>query len=130
VAHAGFRLVYTPDAVVEHLAAPYAKGRRFDLRYVYWAQKNHLIVLIRNFGLTEPIVRRYLSTSIGGAASSIAERMSTARERAGGHDPAGALRSAGGAILRAGVVVAATLSGVWAGVRLAGADRRARRLRR
>ena len=68
VAHAGFRLVYTPDAVVEHLAAPYAKGRRFDLRYVYWAQKNHLIVLIRNFGLTEPIVRRYLSTSIGGAA--------------------------------------------------------------
>ncbi len=130
VAHAGFRLVYTPDAVVEHLAAPYAKGRRFDLRYVYWAQKNHLIVLIRNFGLTEPIVRRYLSTSIGGAASSIGERMSTARQRATGHDLAGALRSVGGAVLRAGVVVAATLSGVWAGVRLAGADRRDRRLRR
>jgi GT2 family glycosyltransferase len=130
VAHAGFRLVYTPDAVVEHLAAPYAKGRRFDLRYVYWAQKNHLIVLIRNFGLTEPIVRRYLSTSIGGAVSSIGERMSAGGRRAAGRDLAGALRSTGGAVLRTGVVVTATLSGVWAGVRLAGADRRARRLRR
>ena len=54
---AGYRLVYTPDAVVEHVAAPYAKGRRFDLRYAYWAQKNHLILLIRNFGLGAPIVR-------------------------------------------------------------------------
>ena len=65
VAHAGYKLVFTPDAVVEHLAAPYAKGARFDLRYAYWAQKNHLIVLIRNFGVTGPIVRRYLSTSVG-----------------------------------------------------------------
>ncbi len=100
VAHAGFRLVYTPDAVVEHLAAPYAKGKRFDLRYVYWAQKNHLIVLIRNFGPTEPIVRRYLSTSIGGAVSSIGERASAAKGRAASHDLCGAVRSTGGAVLR------------------------------
>ena len=51
VTRAGYRLLYTPTAVVEHVAAPYAKGRRFDLRYVYWAQKNHMIVLIRNFGI-------------------------------------------------------------------------------
>ncbi len=58
VTGAGYRLVYAPDAVVEHVAAPYAKGERFDLRYAYWAQKNHLILLIRNFGLASPIVRR------------------------------------------------------------------------
>ena len=124
VAHAGFKLVYTPDAVVEHLAAPYAKGRRFDLRYVYWAQKNHLIVLIRNFGLTEPIVRRYLSTSVAGSLAAIGERTSSARSRARTRDLSGALRSGGGAVLRTGVVMAATVTGVWAGVRLAGRDRR------
>ena len=58
---AGYRLVYTPDAVVEHVAGPYAKGQRFDLRYAYWGQKNHLILLIRNFGLTSAIVRAYLA---------------------------------------------------------------------
>ncbi len=124
VAHAGFRLVYTPDAVVEHLAAPYAKGKRFDLRYAYWAQKNHLIVLIRNFGLTRPIVRRYLSASIGGAVVSIGERVSASWKSPAHRDPARAVRSTGGALLRTGVVVAATLSGVWAGISLARADRR------
>jgi len=124
VAHAGYKLVYTPDAVVEHLAAPYAKGRRFDLRYVYWAQKNHLIVLIRNFGLTEPIVRRYLSTSVAGSFAAIGERASMATGRARTRDISGAVRSAGGAVLRTGVVVAATVTGVWSGVRLSGEDRR------
>jgi len=124
VAHAGFKLVFTPDAVVEHLAAPYAKGRRFDLRYVYWAQKNHLIVLIRNFGLAAPIVRRYLSTSVAASFAAIGERTSTATSRARTRDLAGAVRSLGGAVLRAGVVLTATVTGVWAGVRLAGGDRR------
>ncbi len=63
VTGAGYRLVYAPDAVVEHVAAQYAKGERFDLRYAYWAQKNHLILLMRNFGPRHPLVRRYLSSS-------------------------------------------------------------------
>jgi GT2 family glycosyltransferase len=124
VAHAGYKLVFTPDAVVEHLAAPYAKGARFDLRYAYWAQKNHLIVLIRNFGVTGPIVRRFLSTSVGNAVADIGERASRARSRAGSHDVTGAVRSAGSAVPRTAVVVAATVTGVWAGVRLAREDRR------
>ncbi len=124
VAHAGFKLVYTPDAVVEHLAAPYAKGRRFDLRYVYWAQKNHLIVLIRNFGVTEPIVRRYVSTSVAGSFAAIGERTSTAGSRARARDLSGAVKSGGGAVMRTGVVLAATVTGAWTGIRLAGRDRR------
>jgi GT2 family glycosyltransferase len=123
VAHAGYRLLYTPDAVVEHLAAPYAKGQRFDLRYAYWAQKNHFIVLIRNFGLTKPIVRRYLSTSMRDAASDFGVRMSRARSRAGEHDLLGALRASGAAVMRTAVIAAATFTGVWAGARLAGDDR-------
>jgi GT2 family glycosyltransferase len=124
VAHAGYKLVFTPDAVVEHLAAPYAKGVRFDLRYAYWDQKNHLIVLIRNFGVTGPIVRRYLSTSVSNTVADIGVRTSRARSRASTHEVSGALRSAGGAVLRTAVAAAATVTGLWAGVRLAREDRR------
>jgi GT2 family glycosyltransferase len=124
VAHAGYRLVFTPDAVVEHVAAPYAKGRRFDLRYAYWAQKNHLIVLIRNFGLSDPLVRRYVATSLRTAATDVGVRARRAWTRAGSRDLAGAARSAGSAAPRAAVVAGATVSGAWAGIRLAAADRR------
>jgi len=123
VAHAGYRLVYTPDAVVEHLAAPYAKGRRFDLRYAYWAQKNHLIVLVRNFGPGHPLVRRYLATSLRGAGGDLGTRLVRAGRRARDHDPAGAARSGGGAVARTAVVLAATVTGLGAGFRWASRDR-------
>ena len=123
VARAGYRLIYTPDAVVEHVAAPYAKGKRFDLRYSYWAQKNHLILLIRNFGLGAPIVRAYLGTSLRQAARDCSARVGTAFGRAKGRDGRGALRASGAAIARAGVVLAASVTGLVAGGRLAGEDR-------
>ncbi len=122
---AGYRLVYTPDAVVEHVAAPYAKGRRFDMRYVYWAQKNHLILLIRNFGSADPIVRRYLSASIRGTLEEFSTRARRAGSRARGRDLTGAARAASGALARTGVLLVATVSGLWAGVRTAREDRRA-----
>jgi GT2 family glycosyltransferase len=124
VAHAGYRLVYTPDAVVEHLAAPYAKGQRFDLRYAYWAQKNHLIVLIRNFGPAHPIVRRYLRASMRGSLSDLGVRMSRARDRASDHDSSGTVRAAGAGVSRSAVEMVATVTGLAAGVRLAAGDRR------
>src|SRR6202035_189572 len=108
VAHAGYRLTYTPDAVVEHVAAPYAKGERFDLRYAYWAQKNHLILLIRNFGLTRPIVRAYLSTSMRQAGRESSTRFGTAWARARGRDRRGALRASGAAVSWGGVMMAAS----------------------
>jgi GT2 family glycosyltransferase len=124
VAHAGFRLVYTPDAVVEHVAAPYAKGERFDLRYAYWAQKNHVILLIRNFGPTRPIVRAYLSTSLRAQAGDFTTRMGRAVHRARGFHVVGAARAAAAAIARTAVFAAASVTGLWAGVRMSGDDRR------
>ncbi len=123
VAHAGYRLVYTPDAVVEHVAAPYAKGQRFDLRYAYWAQKNHLILLIRNFGLTDPIVRRYLRASLRDTRAELGVRMSRAQGRARGRDSSGAVKAAGAGVARTVVVMAATVTGVGAGARMAAQDR-------
>jgi len=124
VTRAGYRLVYTPDAVVEHVAGPYAKGQRFDLRYAYWAQKNHLILLIRNFGARAPIVRSFLVSSVGGVVEDTAVRMSRSWRRAKDRDGAGAVRAAGAAVLRAVVVAAGSVTGVVAGWHQAARDAR------
>jgi GT2 family glycosyltransferase len=61
----GGRLVYTPRAVVRHMAAPYGTGgRRFDHRYLYYARRNHVVMLVRNFGWRDPMVRRYARTTL------------------------------------------------------------------
>ncbi len=126
VALQGYRLVYTPDAVVEHVAGPYAKGRRFDLRYAYWAQKNHLILLIRNFGLAAPVVRAYLRSSLREAAAEGAGRAARSTALATGRDGRGALRSAVAALVRPAAALVATVTGLVGGARLARADRRRR----
>ena len=46
----GGRLMFTPFAVVDHLGGPYAKGRRFDLRYQYYTQRNHVVLLRATVG--------------------------------------------------------------------------------
>ena len=63
IAKAGHRLVYTPDAVVDHLPGEYAKGKRFDRRYVYYANRNSVVLLARVYGMDAPIVRRFLGTA-------------------------------------------------------------------
>ncbi|WP_069387941.1 glycosyltransferase family 2 protein [Cellulosimicrobium cellulans] len=61
----GGRLVYAPRALVRHMAAPYGTGgRRFDLRYLYYARRNHVVMLVRNFGWRDPMVRRYARTTL------------------------------------------------------------------
>ncbi len=117
---AGYRLLYTPDAVVEHVAGPYAKGQRFDLRYSYWTQKNHLILLIRNFGITDPLVRRFLVSSWRTALADGGVRLERAREpgptsRAGRGVEGGRSRRP-----RTAVTAAASVSGVVDGIRLTG----------
>jgi GT2 family glycosyltransferase len=47
----GYRAVFSPHAVVDHVGAPHIKGRRFDYRYMFWARHNHALLLARNFGL-------------------------------------------------------------------------------
>lgn len=124
VGRAGYRLVFEPTSVVEHVAAPYAKGQRFDLRYAYWAQKNHLILLMRIFGVAHPLVRRYLSTSTHQVWDDERARAQRAKDRARRRDLRGAAASAGGGVTRAAVVAAASLTGVVAGASAARADRR------
>lgn len=56
----GWRVVWTPFAVVDHVAAPQAKGKRLDLRYHFYSRRNHIAFLGRNFGLRSPVLRRYV----------------------------------------------------------------------
>jgi len=48
---------------VDHIGAPQAIGKRFDIRYAYYGQRNHLVLLVRNFGPVSAIVLRYLARS-------------------------------------------------------------------
>jgi len=120
VAHAGYRLLYTPFAVVEHVAAPYAKGRRFDLRYEYWSQHNHIVLLVRNFGALAPITIRYLVFSVG---HDTARRFSLSGRRARSRQARGAIRAAANAIVRSATVVGATPVGFIRGIQLSRLDR-------
>jgi GT2 family glycosyltransferase len=104
----GWRLVFTPGAVVDHVAGTYAKGRRFDLRYTYYSQRNHLVLLSRTVGAGSQVYRRYLgvaSREIGGKGGD------SARSAARLH-PRGFV----GGIARAGAASAGLLAGVRAGV--------------
>ncbi|HSI11447.1 MAG TPA: glycosyltransferase family 2 protein [Chthoniobacter sp.] len=95
----GWRIVFNPDAVVDHLGAPHAKGRRFDVRYAYYAQRNHLALLVRNFGPAAGILWRYLAASMQEAVVEFVRRV-------------------GAAVLRAGAYVCGTIAGLAAGLTL------------
>jgi GT2 family glycosyltransferase len=56
----GYRLVFEPKAVVDHVGAPQAKGARHGARYVYYASRNHLLLLAANFGLFHPVFWRFV----------------------------------------------------------------------
>lgn len=58
-----YRILFNPLACVDHIGAPQAKGKRFDARYVYFSERNHLVMLVRNFGLNAGIVWRYILCS-------------------------------------------------------------------
>ncbi|WP_289019458.1 glycosyltransferase family 2 protein [uncultured Ornithinimicrobium sp.] len=51
---AGYRLIYTPEAVVRHVGGTYARGRRFDLRYEYFGARNHAVLLRTAVGPDDP----------------------------------------------------------------------------
>jgi GT2 family glycosyltransferase len=77
----GYKIVFTPHAVVDHIGAPQAVGRRFDLRYAYYAQRNHLVLLLRNFGPASPVVWRNLGWSLGAGALDAMRRIAGACAR-------------------------------------------------
>lgn len=75
----GFRVVLNPRAVVDHVAARQFRGQRFDVRYDYYAQRNHLVLLLRNFGPLDPVVRRYLTVTVRTLLRSFVERLRAGR---------------------------------------------------
>lgn len=107
---AGHRVVYTPAAVVEHEPGPYARGRRFDLRYTYYSQRNHLVLLSRTFGVGSRYFRRYVVAALGEVVRELGRAGSAAvdTERGGLR---GRTRGAGGSVLRAFTMVGGLLAG-------------------
>ena len=51
VRRVGYSILFNPRSVVDHIAAPQAKGQRFDLHYAYSYHRNWIALLVRNFGL-------------------------------------------------------------------------------
>lgn len=118
VRQAGYRIVYSPDAVVLHLGGTYAKGRRFDLRYFYYGARNHVVLLAHVYGLRAPILRRYAMASLkswGRELRTGVEALSDPHRRS----PRAKMRGLGGAVVRVGVGVAGSLVGLAAAARIA-----------
>jgi GT2 family glycosyltransferase len=110
---AGFRIVYTPRALVEHVAGTYARGRRFDVRYTFYGHRNHVVLLSHTFGMGAPILRRYYGTAlreVGGnaldAAKAVIDGERTPRQR---------VRTVGGRVLHASAALGGLAAGTAAG---------------
>ncbi|MBY6060275.1 glycosyltransferase family 2 protein [Microbacterium esteraromaticum] len=58
---AGYRVVFAPRAVVLHVAGEYAKGKRFDLRYRFYAARNHILLLTTVLGWRDPHLLRHIA---------------------------------------------------------------------
>ena len=123
VRQAGHRIVYTPSAVVTHVAAPYVHGRRFDLRYHYYGHRNHIVLLTSTIGTRDPRTRLYV-------ASVLREDIAGGLKEGAGAlvdsdlAPRARIRRAGGRVLRAGVAAAGLVTGGVAAGRIAVAARR------
>ncbi|TQM64001.1 glycosyltransferase family 2 protein [Humibacillus xanthopallidus] len=121
IGRAGWRIVYTPSALVEHVAAPYTRGRRFDVRYTYYGHRNHIVLLSHTFGMGAPILRRYVGTTLRGVGGTVAEGAKALVD--GDRSPRQRVRSLGGKALHA----SATLGGLAAGTTVAARTRLAAR---
>ena len=64
VGRLGYRVIFAPRAVVDHVGAPQVKGQRSDLRYDFYSRRNHFAFLVRNFGPLSPILWRFVPLSV------------------------------------------------------------------
>jgi len=125
IRRAGFELIFTPTAVVRHVAGPYHAGRRFDLRYDYYAHRNHVVLLASTHHWRElrafvPHVAGLMGRDLKDAARRAVEQRRSA--------PKTALRAAVGAPARSVVGVAGLCSGAVAAAKALSREReRARR---
>lgn len=108
---AGMRIIYTPAAIVRHVAGTYARGRRFDARYRYYGARNHVVLLATTLGFDDPRVRRYLGSAAGGWVRDIGRGFQALVD----HDRRGAgakVRGLLGGFRRAGLDSVGTVSGL------------------
>jgi len=120
----GARLVFAPRAVVRHVAAPYQTGgQRFDRRYLYYARRNHVVLLARVFGLASPYVRRYAWSTVREQRAYVRTtyRLLLGRPDEGGQHPTTRRRLTSPVVLTRAVV---ELSGLVAGLPAAVVARR------
>lgn len=113
---AGYRLIYTPDAVVRHVAGDYAKGRRFDSRYVYYGSRNHLVLLSSTVGLGDARARRYLAVLARAVGQDLAYA-ARALHRVRTHEGS-VVRGVGNGLAKAGARTLGAGAGLWAAIRL------------
>jgi GT2 family glycosyltransferase len=64
----GYRILFDPAAVVDHMGAPKPRGKRFDVSWDYFGHRNHYVLLMRNYGLFDAIVWRHFAASLWRAA--------------------------------------------------------------
>jgi GT2 family glycosyltransferase len=102
----GGRAVFDPAPSVDHLPAPHVRGQRFDLRYAFYGERNHVQLLAVNRGLASTSVRAYLKNFAAGLWRADAERRLASRVIRGAVRLAGAL---------AGLFVSARC-GAWRGL--------------
>ncbi len=59
----GYKLMFTPFAVVDHIGAPQVKGRRFDTRYKFYVARNQTVLYLTNFGPASRLLWRFILRS-------------------------------------------------------------------
>ncbi len=116
---AGWDVVFAPAAVVDHVSGEYAKGKRFDRRYQYYTQRNHVVLLSRVYGLGTPYLRRYPATVLRDAAGVLRGSLDGSRV-VGRSTPYQRVRSAVAGVTRIGADLAGLAAGYVAAVRLRG----------
>ncbi len=92
----GYRILFDPKAVVDHVGAPKPTGKRFDTSWDYFGHRNHYVLLMRNHGLMGAIVWRHFVMSLLRALGVFT-------------------RDSGKAVIRLWAVIAGTAAGVGAG---------------
>jgi GT2 family glycosyltransferase len=94
----GQRVLFNPAAIVDHIGAPQAVGKRFDARYEFYIQRNHMTLLVRNFGLFSSKLWRYIAFSVVNSAFEF-------------------IRRCGGAVVRLAAIIAGATIGLFAGLK-------------
>ena len=113
---AGMKIVYTPDAIVRHVAGTYARGRRFDARYRYYGARNHVVLLATTLGYRDPHLRRYVLGTLSGAARNVGAGFRSVSDPKR-HGVRSKARGVAGGVRRAVLDLVGTGAGIVASVR-------------